>query len=286
MRKERVTISVDPEIKAAVDALCSEYSLSRSRVMNDLLGKLVTEETDAKAAVEDAIPDATLRLAELKAQEDAMMDQQTIREKRASFEDRVTGFFADRLEGYHSYRPDEQAELSRGYKRDAEIWHEDEDRIAEKKAFVDKTMEEYRIGYWAREMCESPDSEVNPGDIDEKWYVVGSDLYQLRENLDSVVDQINRVAESRGIGWDHEAVIEAIARKWAACPGAVMLLVQHMVTDDETTMRDALTRGGDLLEDPDAAIRGVEGPDASVPEIGPDDTIRMGGQVIDGEEMR
>lgn len=279
---KRVSVSMPDKMVQAIDSVCDKYSLARSRVIRDLLGKVI-EDGELSEAVVDAIPESTLKLAELEAKEAAMMDKQKILEKRASHADRVKGYLSKRLEGHAAYKPEDQRLLAEGYKEDARIWHDDADEIAEKEAEVDKWMDWYEMGYWARKICESTESEVNTDDISAKWFEVGQDLFKLRANLEDVVDQINRVANSEGVGYDHKAVVTAIARKNSVCYGAALLLIQHMVTDPEDTIRTALTYGGDRLAESAGMLNGLT-PTAALPDSKPETaTVQPGMRAYDDE---
>lgn len=277
----RWSLSVPDEVADAVDAICEEYSLARSRVVVDIVGRQL-EGDDLEAAVLDAIPESTLKLAEKERMEQAMKDRQKLREKRHSFEDRTRGYFRKRLEGDAAYEPEGMRELAEGYREDAQIWHDDEDEAARKEAMVDEWMSWYEAGYWAREHAEQVETELLEGDV-SGWFEVGEDVHRLREHVDDVVEQVRKVANAEGVGFDSDAVIDSVARRWSVCRGAAHLLIESL-TESEVTMSEALMHGGDRLRsDDDLALGGA--PDEPRPSELPEDaTVRMGGRAVDLDE--
>ncbi len=280
----RVTISLPDDMVEAVDAVAEEYSLSRSGIMRDVLGKWIEGE-DLEQAVEDAIPEATRKLAEKQAQEQKLMDKQKLREKRHNFEDRVRGYFRKRLEGDAAYPVDGMEELAEGYREDARIWHDDPEELALKLDMVDRFLEHYRMGYFAREHAETVDTEVNSEDVDG-WFAVGEDLYRLRHHIEDVIDVVEAVA-GRDHGYQSSAVIEAVAKRFSVCEGAVMLLLEHMVEPAGTSIQNAINLDQLSGESLDLAGR-LEGAPSThvddVSELPADATIVQGGQEIEYSE--
>lgn len=241
--KVRVTVSLDPELVDAIDAVGEEFSLSRSRIVRDVLGSHVREDGDASEAFIDAIPEVTRSLALKERADEKMRDKQKLVEKRASWRDRIKGHFRRRIEGDEAYHPDDMAELSEGYVRDAEIWIDDDDRVEEARDDVDEWLSYYRAGYWARQHADAVDTEICDDDV-SGWLAVGEDVHTLRSRIDDVEEHIRAVAD--GSAFDSDAVIDAVASRYTVCEGAVRLLVELMIEDD-STVATAIASGGDRL---------------------------------------
>ena len=249
MGKTRVTIRFETATIDAIDAVADEFSITRSRIIRDLVGNQLDEEALSEA-VRDAIPEATRKLAAREAQEQRMMDRQKLREKRASFNDRVRGYFSKRLEGHEAYDPDDMDELAEGYKEDAQIWFDDPEDIEAKEQLVDKWFDWYEMGYWARQHSDTVETEVNSDDVSGGWFEVGEHLYRLREHLDEVTSEIMRIANTQNVGMDSDAVVDALCRRYTVCDGAVLLVLEHMVDDPDGSISDSLIRGGDAISLP------------------------------------
>lgn len=286
----RVSVSLPDDMVAAIDAVAEEYSLSRSGIMRDVLGQWIDGE-DLEQAVEEAIPEATMKLAQKEAREQELMDKQKLREKRHNFEDRVRGYFRKRLEGDAAYPIDGMEELAEGYREDARIWHDDPDELARKLSMVDRFLEFYRMGYFARQHADEIETEVNSEDVDG-WFEVGEDIYRLRTHIDDVVDHVRTVGDSSS-GYSSEAVVDSVAKRWSVSEGAVLLLLEEMIDPGTATIQEALALGGDRLREDglDELEAGLEGlaldePDPHVEAVDdlPDDA-RLGHQSAEGETV-
>jgi len=268
-----VTISMPEEQLAAIDAVCDEYSLARSRVIRDLVG-VTLEGDELEQAVLDAIPESTRKLAEKERREKEMRDRQKLREKAASYNDRVLGYFRKRLEGDAAYALDDMKRLAEGYREDARIWHDDDAEAERKAAQVDVWLGWYEAGLYAREHAEQVETEVNSDDV-SGWFEVGHDLFRLREHRDAVEQHIQQVAD--GDAYDADAVIDSVADKWSVCRGAVHLLVETMTSEGET-VATALTRGGDAIQTRQAQ------PALEADDVPPGAVVVRGGDAIQGAE--
>lgn len=276
----QVSVSLPTKAVEAIDAICDEYGLARSRVIRDVLGKHI-EDGEFAAAVEDVIPDETLLLAERESLEDAMLDRQKLREKKHSHADRVKGYLAKRMEGHEAYDPDGIRDLATGYKQDATIWFDDEDAIEQRHAEVDDWVEWYELGYWARQHADAVETKINRDDVSDGWFEIGEHLHILRERLDDVTETIETIANTQGVGWDSDAVIDAVARKYSVHDGAVRLLIEFMIDEPETSLQEALALGGDRLQVAGNGHPALQGPVDDVDEIPGDAVVTRGGQAVD-----
>ena len=239
--KRRVSAHIDEDVVEALDEVGDEYSLSRSRVIRDVL---VGWLDDADASIEDAIPEATRELAIKQRKHDRMMDRQRLREQRASWRDRIRGHFEDRIEGSEAYDPDDMADLAEGYRTDAEIWIDDDDRVDDAHDQVDEWLAWYRAGYWAREHADAIDTEVQTDDV-SGWFDAGRDVYRLRSRIDEVEAHIRDVAD--GDAFDADAVVASVAAKWSVSEGVVRLLIELMIDDPDASINDAIRLGGETI---------------------------------------
>lgn len=251
----RFTISLPDGTANAIEQFCEEYSLARSRVISDIVERYLIEDDKR---VSEVVPEATVELARKERREKEMLDRQKIREKKHSFEDRIRGHFRKRLEGDAAYSPEGMRDLALGYKEDAEIWHDDPREADRKKAKVDRWLEIYEAGYFARKHADKVDTEVNPEDV-SGWFEVGEGMHRLRENLPEVVDHIRTVADSSA-GWDSEAVIDSVAKRWTVSPGAAHLLIESL-TVESADIQETLSLGGDRLKTPEDIRLSAGGPE-------------------------
>lgn len=236
----QVTVSLPEEMVEAIDAVADEYSLARSEIVRDVLGKWIDGQ-DLEQAVEEAIPEATRKRAEIEARQQEILDEQYLREQRHNFEDRVRGYFRQRLEGDAAYPIEGMEELAIGYRDDARNHHRDHPEELERKLdMVDRFLEFYRMGYFARQHADSIETEVNSDDV-EGWFEVGEDIYRLRAHIEDVVEHVETVGD-REHGYSSEAVVDSVAKRWSVSEGAVRLLLEHMVERD-ATIQDGLNLG-------------------------------------------
>jgi len=257
-RRRRANVYFPEGFLDAVDAVCEEYSLSRSRVIADAAERGLCGEA-SEEAIREVIPEATLRLAEKERREREMLDRQKEREKQHSYEDRILGHYRKRIEGDAAYPPEGMRDLAEGYREDAHIWHDDEEEAERKAALNDEWLDWYEAGYWARQHADEVETEVNSGDV-SGWFAVGRDIYRLREHLDAVVEHIREVADGSA-GWDADAVIDSVASEWSVCRGAAHLLIESLTVED-SSIQEALAIGGETLRaTEDLALEG-DGPDA------------------------
>lgn len=225
----------------AVDEVCEEYSLSRSRVINDALA----EKIEGDDALQNVVPESTLQLAQQERREREMLDRQKRREKKHSWEDRILGHFRERIEGDAAYRVEGMEDLAEGYVEDAEIWMaDDDDMIAEARQKVDEWLSWYEAGYWARKHADAVDTEVNSSDV-SGWFEVGRDIFRLREHVEDVVAHVREVADGSA-GWDSDAVIDSVASEWSVSRGAAHLLIESLTVED-VSVQEALAVGGESL---------------------------------------
>jgi hypothetical protein len=270
-RGQRVNVWLPEGLLDAVDAVCDEFSLARSRVIADVVARHL-EGDDVEDAILDAIPDATLRLKEKERREREMLDRQKEREKQHSYEDRILGHYRKRIEGDAAYPPEGMRDLAQGYREDARIWHDDEAEAERKAALNDKWLSWYEAGYWARQHADEVETEVNSDDV-SGWFAVGRDIYRLREHLDDVVSHIREVADGTS-GWDADAVIDSVSSEWSVCRGAAHLLIESLTVED-SSIQEALAVGGETLRaTEDLALEG-DGPDADreLPEGDVEETV-------------
>ena len=286
MTKKRVSASLSADLIAAVDEFCDEYSLSRSRVLDDLLRKAIDEDEEIQEQIEDAVSDPVLKLARKKAKEEEIRAKQELREKRISFKDRCLGYFRKRLEGDAGYDIEGMEELAEGYLEEYELWEDDPERLRAMEDRVNRWMEWYRMGYWAREHAHTVESEIKTDDV-EWWFHVGRDIYRLRRHIDDVIEVVEAVAV-RENGYQSSAVVEAVASKFSVCEGAVMLLLEHMVEPDSSaSIQDALNLNqlsGDNLEIAGSLEAGPDYVD-DVEALPEDATIRQGGEELAYSEI-
>lgn len=273
-RKKGVHVNLHAAQVEAIDEVAEEFSLSRSEIVRDLLGKPLGDDPTASQVV-NFIDDTTLRLAEKEAAEERLLARQKLREKRASFVDRVRGYFRNRLEGDAPYEMADIEALALGYREDAQIWHDDADEIERKQALVDDYLDWYEAGLFARRHAESVDTEVNTDDV-SGWFEVGEHLHTLREHRQEVEERVRQVADRQGVGLDADAVIDAVASEWSVCRGAVHLLIESM-TITGASIQDALTIGGDTLRTP-APSQAI----TSADDIPDDATVRLPSESGDG----
>ena len=268
-RGQRVNVWLPEGLLDAVDAVCDEFSLARSRVIADVVARHLDGD-DVEDAILDAIPDATLRLKEKERREREMLDRQKEREKQHSYEDRILGHYRKRIEGDAAYPPEGMRDLAIGYREDAHIWHDDDAEAERKAAMNDEWLSWYEAGYWARQHADDVETEVNSDDV-SGWFAVGRDIYRLREHLDDVVSHIREVADGSS-GWDADAVIDSVASEWSVSRGAAHLLIEGLTVED-ASVQEALAVGGETLRaTEDLALEG-DGPDADreLPEADADD---------------
>lgn len=249
---ERVQLFVQPSIAEAIDQVADRFSLSRSKILRDLVGQQIEDNEQLSDAVEDAISDDLLDLAQKERKDEQLRDRQKLVEKKASYEDRVRGYFRKRLEGDRAYSPDMMEGLAEGYREDARIWFDEDEDIQQREQYVDEMMDSYRAGYWARSHAEEIDTELSAEETGA-WMDVGEDLYRLRSRLEEVVDHVRNVADREGVGWDSDAVIESVARRWSVSEGAVVLLLELLVADPDGSISEMLRLGGETMEAPEAS---------------------------------
>ena len=242
-RRQRVNVYLPAGFLDAVDAVCEEYSLSRSRVIAESAERGLCGD-DVEESIRDVIPEATLRLTEKKRKHREMLDRQEEREKQHGYEDRTLGHYRKRIEGDAAYSPEGMRDLAEGYRREAEIWFDDPDVAEEKAAKNDEWLSWYEAGYWARQHADEVETEVNSGDVNG-WFEVGEDIHRLREHLEDVVAQVREVADGSG-GWDADAVIDSVASEWSVSRGAVHLLIESLTVED-ASVQEALAVGGETL---------------------------------------
>lgn len=247
--KRRIPIFLGSSTADAIEEVADQFSLSRSKIIRDLVGQQLDDEEELSDAVIDAIPERTLKLAERERQEEALKEEQKLIEKKASFEDRVRGYFRKRLEGNAAYSPDLMEELAEGYKRDAQIWFDDPEEIEQREELVDDWMLSYRLAYFARQHSDEIDTEMDSDEIGS-WFSVGEDIQKLRSRLEEVIDHVRSIAEQDGVGWDDDAVIDSVAGRWSVSEGAVLLLLEHLVSKDDGSVAEMLRLGGDHIEIP------------------------------------
>lgn len=259
-----------------IDRVCEKFSLARSRVVRDLIGKSLDGD-NLMESVLDAIPDSTLSLAEKEQKDQEMRERQKLREKRYSYNDRVLGYYRKRLEGDAAYPLEGMRELAEGYREDARIWHDDADEADAKAAQNDVWLAWYEAGLYAREHAEQVETEVNSDDV-SGWFEVGHDLHRLREYRDDVEKYVRKVADGGAL--DADAVIDAVASRWTVCRGAVHLLIESM-TAEGASVADAVRRGGSALstrQERQAALDAGDLPADAVVRVGAETD---GGKVVE-----
>lgn len=253
-----------------VEELAEEYSWSVSEVLRWLAEGEVEEEGGklSKDDLLERIDDTKIKLARREKRQEKIQAEQELREWKHSFEDRVKGYFRDRLHGDAAYEPEAMDDLSKGYKDDAENWSDDAANAKEKKELVDKLRKVYRAGYYARNHAEQIDSELDPKDRDKDWLDIGEDLFKLRSRSEEVVEHIRSVADNQGVGWDSDAVIDSVCNRWSVGPASVMLLMEQMVAGENDRIHDMLRKGGDAVADPTDHNRALtNGHNESEPEV-------------------
>lgn len=241
--RQRVNVSLPVGFLHGVDAVCEEYSLSRSRVIADAAERGLCGD-DVEESILELIPDATLRLAEKERKEREMLDRQKEREKQHSYEDRILGHYRKRLEGDAAYSPEGMRDLAEGYREDARIWFDDPDVAEEKAAKNDEWLSWYEMGYEARQHADDVETEVNGDDVNG-WFDVGRDVHRLREHLKDVVAHIREVADGSS-GWDADAVIDSVASEWSVSRGATHLLIESLAVE-HASVQEAIAVGGETL---------------------------------------
>lgn len=277
---ERVTASMsDPEAKR-LEAFCEEFDLSKSRVIRDALDEAVFPNGEVDPAVQDAVPEATMKLARRERRQEKLMDKQKLREMKASMEDRYRGYFRKRLEGDAPYDPEGMADLADGYREDAEIWHDHDEDLAETEALIDRLENYYYAGYYARKHADRVETEVNSDAVDG-WFEVGEDLHRLREHRVEVEDRLRDLSgnDSTLVAAD---VVEKVASEWTVCEGAVWLFAESL-TDAEQTVREALDGTSETFgaDDGPALAAGDDLPDHAELRMGDEtDTSREPDEVV------
>jgi hypothetical protein len=270
MRKVSVWL---PEPTAeAVEDVADSFSLSKSGILRDLVGQSIEDSEELSEAVEDAIDDDRLRVARKQHKQERLRDLQEERERKASFRDRVRGYFRKRLEGDAAYHPDGMQELAAGYVEEARIWFDDEQRVEEIEQLVDQWLDWYDLGYWARQHSDRIDTEVNSEDV-SGWFAVGEDLHRLRDDAEAVVETITSIADTQGVGFDSDAVVDAVSSQWSVCRGSVLLLIEQL-TEEDSSISDMLRLGGDTIDLSGVAQQALNGSHSveSVSEL-PDDAV-------------
>lgn len=220
----RLTIYLPDDVDRAFKQACDDKDVSYSTACRELIVREIRT-----GDMFDAIPDELVELAEKEARQQEIMAQQKLREKKASFDDRIQGFFRKRLEGDSAYRPEDMEELAKGYRADARNWFEDPDRIAEAERKVDKWMNQYRAGYEARQQAERPDTEI---DDSGDWFQVGQDLDELRTQQRNLLKTIKRHVERDGI--DPDSILDSVAGEFSVDSVAVEILLTQ-IDPDRTT---------------------------------------------------
>lgn len=247
-----------------VDDIAHEYSWSRSEVLRNLTLNEVEEGGQlSKNDIIECIDDTKLELARKEKRQQQLKKRQKLKEKKHSFEDRIRGFFRQRLEGDKAYIPLGMDDLAEGYKEEADIWFDSSEEIEDKHAYVEEQRQIYEAGYFARQHADEIDAELDPDDRNRSWMDIGEDLFKLRSRSEEVVDHITRVADNQGVGWDSEAVIDSVCNRWSVGTAAVMLLMEQMVANDNDRIHDMLRKGGDAVADPTTNGRQLTG---STPE--------------------
>lgn len=249
--KQRVQTYLHCEYVEAIDAIADKFSLSRSRIICDLVGQKLADQEDMSKAVEDALDDDLLRIARKKKKREKLMTIQEDRENKAAFKDRKRGYLRDRLEGDRAYEPDYQARLAEGYKDDAEITFDDPEQIEHHKQWVDEQMEVYRAGYYARKHADSIDAELQPHNRNKSWMDIGDDLYRLRSRQDEVYQWVRQRADS-GESDYKDTVVEYICNQWSVGKAAVLLFLEQLVNEPDTNVKTMLRQGGALMADQEA----------------------------------
>jgi hypothetical protein len=251
-----------PSFIDMVDEVAHEYSWSRSEVLRYLSMNEVEEGGQlSKSDIIECIDDTKLELARKEKQEEQLKKKQKLKEKKHSFEDRIRGFFRQRLEGDKAYLPVGMDDLADGYEEDAEIWFDSSEEIEEKRAYVEEQRQIYEAGYFARQHADEIDAELDPDDRNRSWMDIGEDLFSLRSRIEEVRDHITRVADNQGVGWDSDAVIDSVCNRWSVGTASVMLLMEQMVANDNDRIHDMLRKGGDAVADPTAEGRQLTGAD-------------------------
>jgi len=266
MGGQRVSVWMDEETVDVIDEFCRKYSLSRSEVMSDIVSGWIEDGDDAEA-LRAAVDETLIKAARREAEYKKMRKAQKMRERRHNWHDRIKGFISERVEGNAAYDVDGIRDLAKGYRRDAEIYSESEQEIREKHEQLEQWIEIYDLAVWCRKYGEETDTELQTGDV-SGWFEVAEDLYTIRERIEEVTDHIKRVANSEGVGWDSEAVIDSVSKQWSVCRGSVILLLEQLVSDDGDSIRDMLRMGGDRIRDLDLdpALLGPSDPAEQLPD--------------------
>lgn len=224
----RLTIYLPDDIEEAFRQACEQTELSYSTAARELIVREMRH-----GEMFDAIPDEILKLAEKEARQEEIMAKQKLREKRASFDDRIQGFFRKRLQGDAAYEPADMSELADGYQADARNWFDDPDRIAEKVEKVDRWMRFYRAGYEARQHAERSDTQTERSG---SWFQIGQDLSMLESRQQELLGEISQKIERDG--HDPDAIIRSIAKTFSVEERSVEIILDKLAP--ETTRREAL----------------------------------------------
>lgn len=286
MPTDRVSIRLERSTIAALDEVSEEYSISRSRIIRDLITNQLEDDGDLPTAIEEAVPDETRKLALREEAEQRMLDRQKLREKKHSFDDRIRGHFRDRLDTGTPYTPEGMADLAQGYKEDARIWFDSEAEISEKERKVDNWLKTYKMGYWAHQHADEVETEVNTEDVDG-WWQVGEDIRKLSEHIDDVVKRIVEVAEDGSSQLVTDAVVDAISSEWSVCEGAVLLICERL-TAQNVKISEMIRLGGERIDIDAANALSASGDLSELPEsrhLSPDqspvDMVDMAARTID-----
>lgn len=265
----QTNVSLGKGTRAAIEEAADEFSISMSRLLDQIAaGYLMLDEEEqhnpdkvdygtASETLRAAIPDTTIRVAEKEKRDREMRERQKEREKKHSYEDRILGCYRKRIEGDAAHRPEGMRDLAKGYREDARIWFDDEEKAEEMAALNDKWLKWYDAGYWARQHADDVETEVNSVDV-SGWFEVGRDIYRLREHLDDVVDHVREVADGTA-GWDSDAVIDSVASEWSVSRGAAHLLIESL-TVEESSIQEALSIGGERLRPTEELALEGDGP--------------------------
>lgn len=232
----RITVYLSDDIEQAFRQACEETELSYSTAVRELIVREMRH-----GEMFDTIPDEILELAEKEARQEEIMAKQKLREKRASFDDRIQGFFRKRLQGDAAYEPQDMEELADGYRADAQNWFDDPDRIAEKVDKVDHWMRVYRAGYRARQHAERSDTQTERSG---SWFQIGEDLESLESRQAELLTEISEKIKSDG--FDPDAIIRSLAKELSVEERAVEIILDKI--SPETTRREALVTGDEVQQ--------------------------------------
>lgn len=255
----RVSVSLPDELVRLLDEISDETGVSRSRLVANLVeGRILSESIpiserkipedrldEIRERTLESVPDPTVKLARREREDRRIRDEQTLRERRISWDDRVLGFFKSRLEGDAAYPPDGMGELAQGYVADAVAWGEDDDEIDRKRKQARDWLETYRVGYEAREFAESPESEISPDDV-SGWFDVGAGIRRLRENQERAREIVLDAVESDGSDLSPDAVADRLSDELDVPCGSAWLFVEMSVgatRGPDESIRDVLVFG-------------------------------------------